>query len=50
MPGEATWTCGKNTPPPRHGGGWDGICFERVTEDEYGSSGMGEVRAFQRDL
>ena len=40
----------KNTPPPRHGGGWDEIGSERMIENEIGSSGMGEGRVFQRDL
>ena len=27
-------TCGKNTPPPRHGGGWDGDFFWREDREE----------------
>ena len=40
----------KNTPPPRHGGDWDGIGSERMIENEIESNGKGEGRAFQRGL
>ena len=40
----------KNTPPPRHGGGWDGIGYKRMTVNEIGSSGTDEERAFQKGL